>query len=272
MVTLRLEELKGHWALVTGASSGIGREFAVQLAAAGVNLAVVARRADLLNALASELSERHGIRVLALRHDLAEPGQARRLRQRLQDEGVTLRLLVNNAALGRWARFEETPAESYEEIIHVNAAALVSLCREFLPDLSAHPSSGIINVSSPAAYQPVPYMAVYAASKTFVHSFSQGLHAEWRARGVLVQTLVPGPISTELEGATAGRRATRHRSTPDKPVRAALAGLEEGATVVVHAKGTYWQRLFALLPAGFVIRQVGKMFARPDHGNLLDRS
>lgn len=267
---MRLEELKDHWALVTGASSGIGREFAVQLAAAGVNLALVARRADLLNALAAELSERHGIQVLALRHDLAEPGQAQRLRQRLQADGVIIRLLVNNAALGRWARFEATPAEFYEEIIRVNAVAPVSLCREFLPDLSAHPSSGIINISSPAAYQPVPYMAVYAATKTFVHSFSQALHAEWQARGVLVQTLVPGPTSTELEGMTAGGRATQHQSTPDKPVRAALAGLEKGAPVVVNAKGTYWQRLFALLPAGLVIRQVGKMFARPDNGNSLD--
>lgn len=257
---MQIEDLKDHWALVTGASSGIGREFAVQLAAAGVHLVLVARRAELLNALAAELASRHGIQAIALPANLAEPGQAGRLRQRLQAEGISIRLLVNNAALGRWARFEASPAAFYEQMIEVNAAAPVSLCREFLPDLTSHQGSAVINVSSPAAYQPVPYMAVYAASKAFLHAFSLALHEEWREKGVRVQTLVPGPIRTELEGAQAGVKGA---GTAAVAVRAALARLE--SPVVTSARGTLLQRIFALLPLQLVLRQAGKMFLPPDY-------
>ena len=264
---MRIEDLKNHWALVTGASSGIGHEFAVQLAAAGVNLVLVARRAQRLQSLGSTLRDTHGVQVLVLAADLAKTGVAAQVRARLRSDGVTIRLLVNNAALGRWARFEASPGEFYEEMIRVNAVAMVSLCRELLPDLTRYPSSAIINVSSAAAYQPVPYMAVYAATKAFVHSFSQALHAEWRERGVLVQTLVPGHAETELEGAQAGARGSAMKgvSAVDEPVRAALTHLGTGVPVVVTARMTFWQRLFALLPSTFVLRQVSRMF-RPSEG------
>jgi short-subunit dehydrogenase len=256
MNEMRVDELKGCWALVTGASSGIGREFAIQLAARGVNLALVARRANRLEALSLELST-HGIRALPLPADLAQPGVALVLRQRLRDEGVRIRLLCNMAAIGRWAAFEASPSELYEQMIQVNVTGVVSMCREFLPDLASHPSSAIINASSPAAYQPVPYMAVYGATKAFVHSFSQALYAEYAGKRVLVQTLVPGPASTELEGASAV--ATGQRS-PAEIVRSSLANLAKGVPIVVTAKGTVRQRLFAMLPARVVLGQVARMF------------
>lgn len=256
---LRLAELKGHWALITGASSGIGREFAIELAAAGMNLALVARREEPLQVLADELTSRHGIRTLALPADLAEQGVAKRLHARLLTEGIRVRLLVNNAAVGRWAPFEASSSEFYEEMIRTNAAAPVSLCREFLPDLASHSSSAVINVSSPAAYQPVPYMAAYAATKAFMHSFSLALHEEWREKGVQVQTLLPGPTVTQLEGAQAG---VKGGGTAAEAVSVSLANL--GSPVVTSAHGTHWQRLFALLPARLVLRQVARMF-RPHH-------
>ena len=264
---MRIEDLKNHWALVTGASSGIGHEFAVQLAAAGVNLVLVARRAQRLQTLATNLRGGHGVQVLVLPADLARPGVAVQVRDRLRQEGVTIRLLVNNAALGRWARFEASPSGFYEDMIRVNASAMVSLCREFLPDLTRYPSSAIINVSSAAAYQPVPFMAVYAATKAFAHSFSQALHAEWQERGVLVQTLVPGHAQTELEGAKAGAHgsAIKRVSAIDESVRAALTHLGTGVPLVVTARNVLWQRLFALLPSGLVLRQVSRMF-RPSEG------
>jgi short-subunit dehydrogenase len=254
---MRVEELKGYWALVTGASSGIGREFAVQLAARGVNVALVARRSSRLESLSIELSTRHGIRALPLPADLAHPSVVPLLRQRLRDEGVKIRLLCNMAALGRWAAFEASPVTLYEEMIRVNVTAVVSMCREFLPDLGSHPSSAIINASSPAAYQPVPYMAVYAASKAFVHSFSQALYGECAAAGVLVQTLLPGAVDTELEGVSAIRG---QRSSAAEVVRSSLAHLESKDPVVVSARGTLRQRFFVLLPPRLVIRQVARMF------------
>jgi len=264
---MNLAECKGNWALVTGASAGIGREFCVQLAAAGMNLVLVARTEKLLESLGAELTSRHGIQILAMATDLSRPDAAAELRSRLASPGVKIRLLVNNAAFGRWGRFEATGAESYEEMIRLNTAAMVSMCHHFLPDLTSFPTSAIINVSSPAALQPVPYMAVYAATKAFVHSFSLALYEEWSDRGVLVQTLCPGPTATEFDArAGAYESALREeRGSPKYVVEASLSRLAKGNPLVITAKGTYKQRFFAgLFPATMVIREVGKMFKPPD--------
>lgn len=259
MTGLPLEALRGAWALVTGASSGIGREFAVQLAATGANLVLVARRAEALSSLAAELEARHGVRVIPLPMDLARPGAPEELQTTLRREGVRIRLLINNAALGHWGAFSAGTAESYEAMLRVNAWVPVALCLAFERDLSEPPGGSVIQVASPAAFQPVPYMAVYAASKAFLHSFGLALHEEWRARGVLVQTLLPGPTDTELPGARAGGMG--RPSPAAEPVRAALAGLAKGAAVVSTARGTLAQRLFALLPAQVVLKQVARMFS-----------
>jgi hypothetical protein len=198
--------------------------------------------------------------------DLSQPNAAAGLRARLASSGVTIRLLVNNAAFGRWGRFEATGAESYEEMIRLNTAAMVAMCHHFLPGLTSFPTSAIINVSSPAALQPIPFMAVYAATKAFVHSFSLALCGEWRDRGVLVQTLCPGPTATEFD-AKAGAYASalsEERGSPELVVKASLSHLAKDAPLVVTAKGTYKQRFFAgLFPAKLVIREVGKMFRPP---------
>jgi hypothetical protein len=173
--------------------------------------------------------------------------------------------LVNNAAVGRWGRFEDNPAEAYEAMIRLNTAAMVALCHAFLSDLATHLDSAVINVSSPAAYQPVPFMAVYAATKAFVQSFSQALYGEWGEKGVLVQTLVPGPTATEFDAkAGAYESALKGRGGTAEVVAKSLEQLARGAPVAVSAKGTFGQRLFSgLFPAGLVIRQVGKMFRPP---------
>jgi uncharacterized protein len=260
-----LAEYRGASALVTGASSGIGMEFARRLAAAGLNLVVVARRDALLRTLADELAERHRVSVRCLPADLAVEGESARIRKQLAQDGIAVRLLCNCAAFGRWGPVEAAPVSLYAEMLRLNCAALVSMCLEFVEDLGRHPSSVIINVSSPAAYQPIPYMAVYAASKAFVQSFSQALHGEWAARGVLVQTLVPGPTATEFDArAGAYESALSGRGSVAEVVGASLAGLRTGRPVVVSAKGTFKQRLFAgVFPSSVVIREVGKMFRPP---------
>ena len=267
---MRLEEGRGCWALVTGASSGIGREFCHQLAAAGIFLVMVARREPLLNELAEQLAHKHHVRTLAVPIDLSRPAAAAQVKARLDLEGIRVRLLCNNAASGHWGRFEASSAEAYEEMIRLNTAALVSLCWHLLPDLSSHPTSVVINVSSQAAYQPVPFMAVYAATKAFVQSFSQALYGEWKNRGVLVQTLVPGPTATEFDAkAGAYESAVKERGSPEEVVRVALAHLGKDAPIVTNAKGTYQQRLFAALaPPRMVIKTVARMFQPRESGGV----
>ena len=259
---MEIAECKGHWALITGASSGIGREFAVQLAAAGVNIALVARRSALLTELAGTLSQQHGIRTLVAPADLREAQAMRTLREKLDAHGVRVRLLINNAAFGRWGCFEETSEATYRDMLRLNAEAMVALCQGFLPQLASFPTSAVINVSSAACYQPVPYMAVYAATKAFVQSFSQALHGEWRERGVHVQTLVPGPTETEFDKiAGAYESALKGRANPADVVKQSLLRLGDKSPVVVTTRGTYRQRIFAgLFPPKTVIATVARMF------------
>jgi hypothetical protein len=262
---MRLSDFKGHWALVTGASSGIGEEFAAQLAQAGMRLVLVARREERLLAVVQRLREQYGVEARAIVADLADVTAVARIRDELDGEGIRIRLLCNNAGAGRWGRFEATDAKVYDELNTLNTTTLVATCRRFFDHLAAFPSSAVINVSSAAAYQPVPYMAVYAASKAFVQSFSQALHGEWKKHGILVQTLVPGPTDTEFDAkAGAYESALTERGPAADVVRTSLAALERGVPVVNAAKGTYKQRVFAgLAPPAMVIREVGKMFRPP---------
>ena len=263
---MNLNECKGNWALVTGASAGIGREFCLALAAAGLNVVLVARREQLLTKLGADLSAHRGIETLVSATDLSRPNAAASLKSELDARGLRIRLLINNAGFGRWGKFEATDPEIYEEMVRLNAGAMVSMCRHFLPGLASFPTSAIINVSSPAALQPVPFMAVYAATKAFVHSFSLALYGEWRDRGVLVQTLCPGPTATEFDAkAGAYPSALKDvRSSPKQVIEASLSHLAIDRPLVTTAKGAYKQRLFSgLFPAKMVVREVGKMFKPP---------
>jgi len=172
---------------------------------------------------------------------------------------------VNNAAFGRWGRFEAAPRATYHEMLQANIVALVELTHAFLPDLAAATPSAVVNVASAAAYQPVPFMAVYAASKAFVMSFSQALYGEWKERGVLVQTLVPGATETEFDQvAGAYASAITTRGSPVKVVQDSILALERGNPIALNARGTFKQRFFAgLFPPQFVIAQVAKMFRPP---------
>lgn len=262
---MKLDELRGDWALITGASSGIGWEYSRQLAARGLNVVLVARREARLEALATALQQEFGVRALVLVEDLTTAGAAERVERRVEAHGLRLRLLVNNAAAGRWGPFEACTRERYRAMLGLNVVALVELTHALLPRLAAAAPAAVVNVASAAAYQPVPYMAVYAASKAFVMSFSQALHAEWRARGVLVQTLVPGPTDSEFDRvAEAYPSALTVRGPPADVARDSLRALEAGDVVALNARGTFKQRLFAaLFPPRFVVAQVARMFRPP---------
>lgn len=261
-----LEQFRGHWALVTGASSGIGAEFCRQLAAAGLHLVLVARRRERLVELADELRDRFGVQTHVIALDLSEPDAAQRLHQATQQLELRIRLLVNNAAYGPWGSFEKTSAQTYERLIQLVAMLPISLCRRYLPDLSSFPTSAIINLSSPAALQPVPYKAAYSAAKACLHNFSLALHAEWAKHGIAVQTLLPGPTASELDalGGAYPSLLTEERRPPAEVVAASLGALQQGRPFVTTNRGTYKQRVFAgLAPIRFVIREVNRMFQAP---------
>jgi hypothetical protein len=262
----RLQDCSGGWAVVTGASAGIGQAFARQLAARGLNLVLVARREALLQALADELAKAHRVRVVPVALDLSSPGAGETLARHVDRLGeARLRLVVNNAGCGRWGPFTTEEAGRYAETVRLNCAAMVEVTAALLPGLKRSAPSALVNVSSQAAYQPVPYMAVYGASKAFVQSFSQALFEELAPAGVLVQTLVPAPTATEFDQrAGAYTSAVVGRGSPEAVVSASLAGLERSAAVASNAKGLWKQRLFAgLFRPEFVVRQVGKMFRPP---------
>jgi short-subunit dehydrogenase len=265
---MTLDDCKGHWALVTGASSGIGREFATQLAAKGMNVVLVARRANRLEELAERLTQDHHVRAIPQAHDLSMPGCGVKLRESLRAREVRIRLLCNCAAFGRWGHVEAQPIETYNEMVRVNVNAVAELCLAFFEDLSAYPSSAIINLSSVASLQPVPFMALYAATKAFVQSLSQSLYEEWREHGVYVQTLTPGPTASEFDAIAGAYQSTvTARQPPGKVVDASLRSLEKGAPVVYAARGALTQRLLAaLVPPQLFLKEAAKLFRPPRTG------
>ena len=164
-----------------------------------------------------------------------------------------------------WGAHESPHHDRYAYLVALNVSALVSLTTTLLPALRRSTPSAVVHVSSQAAYQPVPYMAVYGASKAFVHSFSLALHEELREQGVLVQTLVPAPTATEFDAkAGAYSSAVVQRGPAAAVVQASIEGLNRGAALATNASGLWKQRLFAALaPPKMVVREVGKMFKPP---------
>lgn len=263
---MELSKSKGEWALVTGASSGIGEEFCQRLAANGMNLLMVARRGPLLETLAEKLRNRHGILTLVLPIDLGERGSAMKVREFADAHGIRVKLLINNAAYGPWGSFDKTSAEAYEHIVQLIAATPIALCHLFQADLSSHSGSAVINLSSPAALQPVPYKAVYSAVKACLHNFSLALYGEWSEKGILVQTLLPGPTDTDLDkiGGAYKSKLGEERRPASEIVDLSIASLTKDLPFVTTNKGTYKQRLFAgIAPVKMIIREVKKMFAAP---------
>jgi short-subunit dehydrogenase len=253
-------------ALVTGASSGIGAAYARALKVRGERLVLVARRRDRLEALAAELGEDEGA-VLAA--DLARPGAAAEVAAETARRGFEIDLLVNNAGIGHTGRFHEEPADRIDVMLQLNVRALVELTRAFLPGMVTRGRGRIVNVASNAAFQPVPFLTVYAATKAFVLSFTEGLATELTGTGVTVQALCPGPTRTEfLEVAeTHGQGLLVDRlpaMTAEDVVRASLRGLDRGRLRVVA--GFANQALVVVqgfVPRGLVRRVAGALYRPP---------
>ncbi|MCA1748919.1 MAG: SDR family oxidoreductase [Sphingomonadales bacterium] len=217
--------------LITGASAGLGAEFARQLAGRGERLVLVARRKERLEALAAEIGN---ARAVAL--DLGEPGAADRLLADIEAHGERVAMLVNNAGFGLWGRFAELDPDRQRAMIDLNCGALVELSHAVLPAMVERGAGAILNIASTAAFQPGPGMAVYFATKAFVLSFSEALHEEVAKSGVRVTALCPGPTRTEF-GAVAGFKGKgafdRLSARSEDVVAIGLQALDKGRAVAI---------------------------------------
>ena len=252
--------------LVTGASSGIGAEYARALRARGESVVLVARRQERLAALAAELGGEPSAVVAAV--DLSLDGAAGRLKQQLHDRGLSVDGLVNCAGLGLTGPFASQPLPVVRAMCDVNVRAVVELTRLFLPPMLERRRGRIVNVASNAAFQPIPYLGVYAATKAFVLSFSEALGDELRGTGVQVQALCPGITSTEFldVSETGGDLRVRRlpMMTPRQVVLASLDGLERGRSrVVVGLSNRVLAFLAQRLAPGRLARGVSGYLYRP---------
>jgi len=233
-----LEALRGKRALVTGASSGLGAEFARQLAAAGCDLYLVARREDRLRQLADELRAGHGVAVETGALDLAEPGAAARLHAATERAGAVIDVLINNAGVGVFGPFLQQDPAALTRMLRLDVVALADLTRLYVPAMVARGQGFVLQVGSLAGYQPVPGYAAYAAAKSFVLQLGEALSYELRGSGVRSTVLCPGTTDTPFFEAS-GQRGRLSRTqqklmmAPRDVARAGLVALVRGRPSVV---------------------------------------
>lgn len=257
---------KGKTALITGASSGIGEVFARNLSKRGMDVILVARSEDALRSLATELSVTYGVRADVISADLSKEGASAQVQEAVARNGLRVDLLVNNAGFGTYDRFEDIDPQRDHQQVMLNVATVVDLAHAFLPEMALRCEGALINVSSMAAFQAMPYMAVYGASKAFVLSFSQALWGEYRERGIRVVALCPGQVATpfhdkmEHEAPAAGTKVT-----PQQAVEAALHTLEEGrSSVVPGAMNAVAAQSTRLMSREFLVKTAAKMLHPKD--------
>ncbi len=235
---------RGKTALITGASSGIGRAFAHELAGRGMDVVLVARSEERLRELADTLARSHGVRAAVIAADLSRAGAGQEVVEAVRARGLTVDLLVNNAGFGYHGVVADQPPSSVRDMMAVNMTTLVELSRSLVAPMLERGSGGIINVVSLAAFQPMPYIALYAATKAFVLSFSEALGVEVRGHGVRVLALCPGETSTAFFDTARQSPAGRLRR-PAQVVASGLRALERGQGYVIDG----WQNyLLAQLP------------------------
>ncbi len=244
---------KDKTAFVTGASGGIGYEIAKQLAAQKCNLILVARSKDKLSKIAQELKS-NNIKVAIFAVDLSSPDSAKNLYTQVKKAKLTVDILINNAGYGLSGLFSDISKDDQTKMIQLNIASLVELTHLFIGDMVKQKRGCVLNVASTAAFQPIPWMSVYAATKSFVLSFSEGLHAEYKDHGIIVTALCPGPVATGFAKRAEAKSARfRNAMTPEIVARAALDGLKRGVAIVVPGIGNKVGAVAVkLLPRTFV--------------------
>lgn len=257
-------------ALITGASAGLGREFARQLGGLAEVLVLVARREEKLAEVRDELTKRHPkLSVRIRKTDLADPAEMDALISWLQAEKIEIDLLVNNAGLGDLGPFATVDLARLDQMLNVNMVALTRLTRRLLPGMMARKRGAIINVSSTAGFLPIAGFAVYAASKAYVTSFSEALRVEVRGRGVHVSALCPGPVHTEFMERARRAGEQRYESAPElvhvsaeTVVRDALAGVQRNQPLVIPGFLMKLGMFFVRLTPMPILRRASRVTAK----------
>jgi len=245
--------------LITGASSGIGETFARKLAAQGHDVLLVARSEDKLIALCNELGLNHNVRAQYLVADLSQPDAPARLLEETRERNLEIDLLINNAGFGSMGEFGKLDLNRELNMIDLNVRSLVELTHLFLQPMRQRGSGSIINVASTASFQPVPFMATYAATKAFVLSFSEALWEENRTYGVKVMALCPGVTETGFFDASRMKRPPgRISQTSEQVVDVALRALKRGKSSVISG----WPNRITVetervVPRSLILRVVG---------------
>jgi len=253
---------QGKWALITGASAGIGEAFAVELAAAGVNLVLTARRKDRLEAITTRLIAEYKIQVKVLVADLEQPEAPKKIFAETEGAGLPIDVLVNNAGFGYYGEFGKGDPARQAAMVQVNCTAVVVLTNLFLPRMMERRRGDILLVSSTASYQPVAYLATYAATKVFDRFLAEAIAEEVKRYGIHVSALCPGPTESEF-GEVAGVSLDQMRGfqKADIVARRGLEGLAHGKHWVipylVGQLGVFGQRF---MPRRLVTWGVEKAF------------
>lgn len=249
----------GTTALVTGASSGLGAEFARRLAQRGADLVLVARRRDLLEALAVDIRDTTGRTVQVVGADLSHPGSGTLLADAVADLGVSVDTLINNAGFGKTATFAQSSRDDVQAQLGLNVTAVVDITQSFLPQLLASDKGALVNVASLIAYLPMPNMAVYAASKAFVLHFTEALAYELRGSSLSVMALSPGPTRTGFYAASGTSDVGVAFQEPAEVVATALTALDRRLpplSIVSGPQNRWRSRLAGVLPRRALLRMV----------------
>jgi uncharacterized protein len=254
----------GKWALVTGASAGIGKALAEELARGGTHLVLTARRRERLETLAQTFSSAHKVQTKILVADLIQPDAPETIFQFTQQQGLEIDLLVNNAGFGAYGEFHTVNTQRFLDMVQVNCSAVVHLTSLYLPLMVARRRGYILIVASTAAFQAVPYISTYAATKAFDLLFAEGVAEEVKPYGVRVCALCPGSTESEfgeVAGQTGVTASKRHRETAEKVARTGLRALENGRTYIVSGVPNYLGVLGQrLVSRGLVTRVAASMF------------
>jgi short-subunit dehydrogenase len=257
-----MDAWKDKWALITGASAGIGAALAEELAAGGAHLVLTARRKDRLENLAQRLSSSHGIRTQVCVADLANPAAPQEIFQFVRQKGMEIELLVNNAGFGQYGEFDKIPVSRLLDMVQVNCGAVVHLTHLFLPEMVARRHGDVLILASTAAFQSVPFISTYAATKAFDLLLAEGLAEECKPYGIRVCALCPGTTTSEFHD-VAGHppEIRRHEESAEKVARRGLAALASGKSYVISGVGNFigvhGQRV---VPRRFVTRIAASMF------------
>lgn len=238
-MSAHLSTFKNSTALITGASSGIGKAYTQKLASLGINLILTARSEQKLNDLADELRKKYNVTVEVIVLDLAQPNSAQTLFDEVQARKLSVEILINNAGFGKWTKFLDQSVATYQEMITLNISSVTSLCYLFLPHMLANKKGIMINISSTGAFQPLPYIAVYGASKSYVLQFTEALAGEYASSGVKFLAVCPGNTETNFTQVANADTSGMKSSTVDDVVSATVAALDKNKPTLVVGYSNY---------------------------------